>query len=198
MRCPNCGTENPDFAQYCSSCAVPLKDESVAAANVASSRSSPLTIATLALTIALVLRFLGFVLAVYFLEELTLNPHGHYYSVQNTIKAMNYSNGFGDLAVILGLIFIVQALMANRSGASPLVWIRQARLSLVMWMLIVAAILMAVNWSIVLSVNDLNLDMDYDLAGRLTWYPAGIARLAVISALLTFTVALRQAEKSKS
>jgi len=205
MRCPNCGAENPDNASCCVTCAERLKDETVLMASSQdeaplrmdrSLRGSPLSIASLALTIALVLLSLGFVLYVYYIEGWMLNSDRDYETLTYITKAMYYSSQLGDLAAIVGLIFIVQALLTHPSRAAMLARILKARLSLVKWMLILTAVLLAIGLSVYFSVSELNAKFDYGVFLRLYIYAAQIAWIVAAAALLTFTLALRNAEKS--
>jgi len=117
-----------------------------------------LFIASLALTIALVLLSLGFLLNVYFIERWILSRDFDLGESVAVTKAAGYSVGFGNLAEIVGLIFIVQAVMTYQSRANLLALILQARLNLVKWMLILSAILFAVYLFVWFGVSDLSVN----------------------------------------
>ena len=190
MRCPNCGAENPDIAQYCGTCAKML---SVGPPP----RSSTLPFASLVLTIALVLSILGFLLDVYFTERWVFDYYDYSGISENVRRAMFYSIGFGDLAAILGLFLIVQAFMNHRPGSNLFASIRPARFNSVKLMLVLAAILFGIYLFVEFVIDVLSIDLSWRISYRLTVYLPGIAWLIVLAALLAFALALRDAEKSR-
>jgi hypothetical protein len=213
MRCPDCGTENPDNSWFCGECGKTLGDMSahVRGATAIGSRNSvlepgphitqsamvgsPLMMAWTALMVGLVLLVANVILRVYYYEGIMLS-YSHYSDYQRLGSWMTYTSAFGYLAVVLGMMFVVTALIRHRSRTDILARIPLSRLSTVKWILIIAAIILAAAAVSAVVSWESGFDLGGNITARLNMYAYGIAWLVVTAALFVFVLGLRDAERS--
>jgi hypothetical protein len=218
MKCRYCGTENPDYAVYCGWCGESLEDKPVStvgeelphsldrteeAAPSSGTKSLgvfSLSLASITLTISLFLTSLGCVLYIYYYERWLKIIHGGsqtqidlIQSLSDVIKVANYSSWFGDVALILGFVFIVQALTSQRLRVKLMTGISDMRLVGAKWMLIFAAVLITLFVLFYIAQSELKVDLDYAISLRLQ-YLRMIAWPFVVAAFLTLVFALRKEE----
>jgi len=196
LRCPSCGFENLDSAKYCERCGKRLIDGMEPIATARPPKDSPLYLAPVAWTVAVVLQCLGFILYVYYFEGYLSGHYGHLYDYDQIMKAQRYSYGLGELAAALGLLFIVQAVMADPFRTNPLTHIPKARLVLVKWMLISTAIILVVYLFALLNETDIGFNIGLELTWRMTLYLPQLAWLVAQAAVLVFSLALRDGQRS--
>jgi hypothetical protein len=212
MRCPNCGAENPDIARYCGFCSTLLRDESASTLDEApSARSildtappragslfagSPSTRASLTLTVSLILLSLGFVAQIVYYERFVFSQGGYFGDFYTLMKATFYLSGLGDLTAILGMIFILQALMALRGGPGMFSRVLRERFAPIKWILILSAAVFGIGLISFAIASDLGVDLDYRITTRLYYYSPNLAWVIAAAALLLFSFSLREAERS--
>jgi zinc-ribbon domain len=212
MRCPNCGAENPDIARYCGFCSTMLRDESASTLDEAPgprsildtvpprtgrmNAGSPSTRASLTLTVSLILISLGFAAQVIYYERFVFDRGGYFENYYDLMKAMFYLSELGNLTAVLGMVFILQALMALRGGPGTLSRILRERFAPIKWMLILSAVLFGIGLIFFAMVSDLRVEMSYKIAMRLYYYSPNLAWVIADAALLLFSFSLREAERS--
>jgi hypothetical protein len=212
MRCPDCGEEIPDKAWFCGECGKSLGDMSAMTRGTMSRGSndgslstdpydshatlggSPLTLAWASLIVALILLSASVALRFYFFEGLVFND-GDYFSYMQINAWMTYTSGFGDLAAMLGMIFVVVALMRYQSRTNLLARIPRARLATTKLILVISAIVLAAGAISAVCILEFNWWGSGDIIGRLNYYYYGIAWLIATAGLLVFVLGLREAER---
>lgn len=219
MECPNCGAENPDYAEYCGKCAQWLKEasgstksESIRPASVnshimptfrpkTSLRDSPLSLAFLALTISLILFSLGFALFVYWNErylQIILGAEHGFDGIGSIIeleRVATYASAFGGISAVLGLVFIVQAFMGTHGRDGPSLRSGLAELKTAKWLFVLTAVLLAIYILVIIVVSEFRVGLDFRITMRL-YYIDEIARLLGVAALLVLVSSFRRAEET--
>lgn len=203
MRCPKCGTDHIDLARFCSNCGATLGTENKPAMGVRNdwtgtsgrTASSALSIASFAMLLAVALLSVGFVLYVYYVEGFIVDYWNYGHLSQRISEAMQYSIDLGELAMIVGLVFVAQALLIHQNRGSLISGISNKRLSSVKFIFVLAAIALAFNFFTALFVNELDPGIGRDWAVRLTWYPARFAWIVVAFAFLRVSMALRDSDR---
>lgn len=219
MKCPNCGAENPDYAEYCGKCAQWLKDASGSAVSESarpasvnshlvpiygpktSLRDSPLSLATLALTISLILLSLGFALFVYwnerYLQIILTVPHGldGIGSIIEIERVSTYVSAFGSISAVLGLVFFVQAFIKTHERDGPSLKNSLAELKGTLWLFVLTAALLTIYTLVIIVASEFRVSIDFRITMRL-YYLGGIARLLGVAAFLAFAISFRRAEKT--
>jgi hypothetical protein len=218
MKCRYCGAENPDCAAYCGRCSESLEDNPFSTVGeeppgsmdeaeekaLSSLKKSPgtssLSLASITLTISLFLTSLGCVLYIYYYERWLQDIHGSAQtqialmeSLRDIIKAMDYSHWLGDASLILGLVFIVQALTGEQLRVRLMTGLSDRILVWVKWLLIIAAALLAIFVLLYFAQSELNAHLDSALSIRL-YYLQMIAWPFVAAASVAFAFALRKAQ----
>lgn len=213
MKCPDCGTENPDNAWFCGECGKTLGNMSAQTRGImarglgnealgaepyrtqGAMLGSPLMMAWTALIVGLVLLVASAILRVYYYEGIVFN-FNNYSDYERLGSWMTYTSGFGYLAAMLGMIFTVTALMRNHSRTDILARIPVSRLSTVKWILIFAAVILATAVVSAVLTWEFGFDIGGNVTARLNMYAYDIAWLVATAALFVFVVGMREAERS--
>lgn len=145
--------------------------------------------------VAVILIAAGLAIRVYYFEGM-LFDYGDYYDRMSAGHWMTYASGFGDLAAILGLVFVIIALMKHQSGVDTPLRIPFARLASMKTLLIIAAIVMATSVIAVVSAWEFGWDLGGNIPTRLNIYGYDVAWLITSVALLLFVTGLRESKRT--
>ena len=206
MKCPDCGTENPDNAWFCGECGKTLGGTTTRGPRNGTLKTdpygtqsglggSPLNMAWTALLVALILLSASVALRFYYFEGLMFGD-GDFFEHMSIESWMSYTSSFGDLAALLGLAFVVVALTRHQSRTDLLARIPVARLATAKWILIIAIAIQAVGAISTVAARELQHDWNENTT-RLTFYSFGIAWLVATAALFVFVLGLKEAEQSE-
>ena len=213
-KCPNCGAENPDYVQYCGTCAAWVRESEPSSGSSVTLRgsedsshtttlkwtkslgSSLFSWAAITTTVSLVLLVAGLILYIYYAERyLSLILHfdiSEYRSLLHIYSVSEYATDFGFAAAVLGFIFIFQGVIhrpENRQGSALLSHIHLTRIK---WLLLLALALLCITALVKVWLYNVNISLGYGTSMRIYYLPRG-AWVLLTAALLFAAVDLRKA-----
>jgi hypothetical protein len=217
MKCANCGAENPDDMVYCSKCAERISEPEPSTNSQQTSPdsedstqtttlrlswslgSSPFSKAVIVLAVGLVLLVVGLILQIYYYEQwigfhrgdISMNELD---SLRNIERISGYAADFGDIATVVGLVFIIQGVVLRQWNREGFAWLGQTRLTKVKWLLVLAVAFLTIA-PLVRILYEVNFDVGYDMLMRIYYFSACSWVLAT-AAFLLIAVEFRKAAEA--
>jgi len=160
--------------------------------------SSPFSRAILASAVGLVLLVAGLILYIYNAEHWIGFMRGNYSvsdlnSLMNIVKVSDYSTDLGNIAAILGFIFIIHGVIQRQKHREGSALLSQIRLTKVKWLLLLALALLFFA-ALVKVWFEVDSDLGYDMRWRIYYIPM-CAWVFVTAASLLIAVELRKADE---
>ena len=217
MKCANCGAENPDDMVYCGKCAERISEPEPSSSSQETSPdsedssqtitrrlswslgSSPFSRAVLALAIGLVLLVVGLILQIYYYEQWIGFHRGDISmseldSLRNIERISGYAADFGDIATVVGLVFIIQGVILRQWNREGFAWLGQTRLTKVKRLLVLAVAFLTIA-PLVRILYEVDFDVGYVMLTRIYYFSACSWVLAT-AAFLLIAVEFRKAAEA--